>query len=99
MVVSAVAPATAVAEQSSTGKQISHKVELLRQEMAKADHGKGVQAYIIPTEDPHMVMKQPLHASLITSFPSEAYVPLHFNPVLLPWSRLKGAFDCTIQTC
>ena len=46
---------TAVADKAGAGTQVSHKVELLRQEMAKADHGKGVQAYIIPTEDPHMV--------------------------------------------
>lgn len=31
------------------------KVEQLRRLMAAADGGKGVQAYIIPSEDPHMV--------------------------------------------
>ena len=31
------------------------KVEQLRKLMAAADGGKGVQAYIIPSEDPHMV--------------------------------------------
>ena len=53
MVVSAAG--AAVASEAKTEAQVSHKVEQLRKEMAKADHGKGVQAYIIPTEDPHMV--------------------------------------------
>ena len=34
------------------------KVEQLRKLMAAADGGKGVQAYIIPSEDPHMVLPQ-----------------------------------------
>lgn len=55
---------TAVADQAATGQQVSHKVELLRNEMAKADDGKGVHAYIIPTEDPHMVCVTMLHATI-----------------------------------
>lgn len=31
------------------------KLEALRREMAKADDGRGVTAFIIPSEDPHMV--------------------------------------------
>ena len=31
------------------------RLALLRKEMKKADEGKGVDAYIIPTEDAHMV--------------------------------------------
>lgn len=34
------------------------KVEQLRKLMAAANGGKGVQAYIIPSEDPHMVLLQ-----------------------------------------
>ena len=31
------------------------KLVALRQQMAAADGGKGVDVYVIPTEDPHMV--------------------------------------------
>ncbi|KAA6418050.1 MAG: putative Xaa-Pro aminopeptidase P-like [Trebouxia sp. A1-2] len=41
-------------EVSAPGKIANDKVEQLRKEMAVADGGKGVSAYIIPTEDPHM---------------------------------------------
>lgn len=37
------------------------KVEQLRKLMAAADGGKGVQAYIIPSEDPHMVLSEAKH--------------------------------------
>ncbi len=43
---------------STPGKNADFKVDQLRKEMAAADGGKGVHAYIIPTEDPHMVCKQ-----------------------------------------
>ena len=33
----------------------------LRELMAKADGGKGVAAYIVPTEDPHMSEYPPDH--------------------------------------
>ncbi|KAL0020575.1 hypothetical protein WJX77_005157 [Trebouxia sp. C0004] len=39
---------------SAPGKIANYKVEQLRKEMAAADDGRGVSAYIIPTEDPHM---------------------------------------------
>ncbi len=36
------------------------KLVALRQQMAAAEGGKGVDVYIIPTEDPHMVRGFPL---------------------------------------
>ena len=41
--------------------------DLFREEMKKADGGTGVDAYIVPTEDPHMVClhTQPLLAPLV----------------------------------
>ena len=35
------------------------KLAALRQQMAAADGGKGVDVYVIPTEDPHMVTHRP----------------------------------------
>lgn len=49
-------------EVSAPGKIANDKVEQLRKEMAVADGGKGVSAYIIPTEDPHMVRLSDLSA-------------------------------------
>lgn len=40
---------------SAPGKTADYNVEQLRKEMAAADGGRGVSAYIIPSEDPHMV--------------------------------------------
>lgn len=37
------------------------KLAKLRELMAKADGGKGVAAYIVPTEDPHMSEYAPKH--------------------------------------
>ena len=42
-------------EVSAPAVKGSAKVDQLRRLMAAADGGKGVQAYIIPSEDPHMV--------------------------------------------
>ena len=43
------------------------KVEQLRKLMAAADGGKGVQAYIIPSEDPHMVLPEAKHDILAST--------------------------------
>ena len=57
MVAQVVAPAdSALVSQPGNGSFADSKLDQLRKEMAKADQGKGVQAYIIPTEDPHMVL-------------------------------------------
>ena len=37
------------------GKATDPKLEALRKQMAAAEDGAGVDAYIIPSEDPHMV--------------------------------------------
>ena len=42
-------------------KEVDERLALLRAAMKKADGGKGVEAFIVPTEDPHMV----LHALLV----------------------------------
>lgn len=34
------------------------KVARMREAMAAADGGRGVQAFIVPSEDPHMVSKE-----------------------------------------
>lgn len=39
---------------SAPDQGADYKVDQLRKEMAAADGGKGVHAYIIPSEDPHM---------------------------------------------
>ena len=49
---------------ASNGHAVDNKLEELRSKMAAADGGKGVHAYIIPNEDPHMVCK--LANSLMT---------------------------------
>lgn len=46
---------------ASSPAQGDAKVEQLRKLMAAADGGKGVQAYIIPSEDPHMVLFEAKH--------------------------------------
>ena len=43
---------------SAPDQGADYKVDQLRKEMAAADGGKGVHAYIIPSEDPHMVCLQ-----------------------------------------
>ena len=47
---------------SAPGKIANYIVEQLRKEMAAADGGRGISAYIIPTEDPHMVRLSDLSA-------------------------------------
>lgn len=37
-------------------KEVDERLTRLRAAMKKADGGKGVQAFIVPTEDPHMVL-------------------------------------------
>jgi len=49
-------------EVSAPGKIANYNVEQLRKEMAAADGGRGVSAYIIPSEDPHMVRLSDLGA-------------------------------------
>lgn len=47
--------ATAAADGApSNGSTADPRLVKLREAMSKADGGKGVTAYIIPTEDPHM---------------------------------------------
>lgn len=46
--------------EASSSPNTSAKVEELRKLMAAADGGKGVQAYIIPSEDTHMVLQPAL---------------------------------------
>jgi hypothetical protein len=41
--------------------QGDERLSKLREQMAKADGGKGVAAYIVPTEDPHMSEYPPDH--------------------------------------
>lgn len=60
MVAQVVAPAdSALVGQPGNGLFSDSKLDQLRNEMAQADQGKGIQAYIIPTEDPHMVLDIP----------------------------------------
>lgn len=40
---------------SAPVEAVDERLQKLRKEMASADGGRGVDAYIIPTEDPHMV--------------------------------------------
>jgi hypothetical protein len=49
-----VAQQPALASQSAMAAQPDAKLARLRQLMVAADGGKGVAAYIVPTEDPHM---------------------------------------------
>ena len=42
-------------------KPADERLTLLRKEMEKADGGKGVDAYIVPTEDAHMVRPAAWH--------------------------------------
>lgn len=44
------------AAMAENGAQVASdpRVSKLRESMAKAEGGKGVQVYIVPTEDPHM---------------------------------------------
>lgn len=44
-----------VVDAEGSGQTANPMVDHLRKEMAAADGGRGVSAYIIPTEDPHMV--------------------------------------------
>jgi len=46
--------AAAAADASNGGSSVDPRLVRLRAAMARADGGKGVSAYIIPTEDPHM---------------------------------------------
>jgi hypothetical protein len=43
------------------------RVEALREQMRFADGGRGVDAYIIPSEDPHMVRPHPSPQLLLYS--------------------------------
>ncbi len=55
---------TTVAMAGSNGASVPDpKLSALRQALTQADGGKGVDAYIIPTEDPHMVHSSPAHHS------------------------------------
>ena len=44
---------------AKAGVPMDVKLVALRQQMAAADGGAGVDAYIIPSEDPHMVGMPP----------------------------------------
>lgn len=46
--------ATAAPEAPAAVTAIDENLNKLRELMLKADGGKGVHAYIVPTEDPHM---------------------------------------------
>lgn len=48
-------PATAPAAPPAAAAAPDARVAALRQALAQADGGKGVQAFIVPSEDPHMV--------------------------------------------
>lgn len=48
------AQVASTAEMATTDAAASDLLSALRQEMLKADNGKGVHAYIVPSEDPHM---------------------------------------------
>lgn len=48
------AATAAAAAAPSNGSTADPRLVKLREAMSKADGGKGVSAYIIPTEDPHM---------------------------------------------
>ena len=54
----------ATASRATNGAAVTDKklVEL-RKSLASAEGGAGVDAYIIPTEDPHMVCRPSLHLS------------------------------------
>lgn len=44
---------------SKSSAAVDPKLEALRHQMASAEGGAGVDAYIIPSEDPHMVSSLP----------------------------------------
>ncbi len=67
-------------EVSAPGKIANYKVEQLRKEMAAADGGRGVSAYIIPSEDPHMVRLLDLSACHYVRIPLFAAKIYHFDP-------------------
>jgi hypothetical protein len=50
----AAAAAAAAAAAPSNGSGVDPRLVRLREAMSKVDGGKGVTAYIVPTEDPHM---------------------------------------------
>ena len=62
-------------EVSAPGKIANYNVEQLRKEMAAADGGRGVSAYIIPSEDPHMVRLSDLSACHYLRMPPEFLSP------------------------
>lgn len=53
---------------AKAGIPMDAKLVALRQQMAAADGGAGVDAYIIPSEDPHMVGIPSHHKLNIYSF-------------------------------
>lgn len=59
-------------------KSSDERLAKFRDLLAKADKGKGVDAYIIPTEDPHMVHP----VSVWCKFSCNAQAPYQF------WHRL-----------
>ena len=54
MASSAAAPAAATAP-AAAAPAVDAKLNRLREAMAKADGGKGIHAFIVPSEDTHMV--------------------------------------------
>ena len=49
--------ATAEPDMVASNQSSDERLAKFRELLAKADKGKGVDAYIIPTEDPHMVLQ------------------------------------------
>lgn len=51
------AAAAAADAPASPPRAVDEKLVKIRELMAKADGGRGVQAFIVPSEDPHMVSR------------------------------------------
>ncbi len=61
------------------------KLVALRQAMADADGGKGVDVYVVPTEDPHMVR----HRHTTQAASSAALMSAAINKTILGCMRLS----------
>lgn len=81
--------AAAAADASNGGSSVDPRLVRLRAAMARADGGKGVSAYIIPTEDPHMSEYPPdtfKRREYLTSFTGSAGTALVTADAALLWT-------------
>lgn len=61
------------------------KVEALREQMRAADGGRGVDAYIIPSEDPHMVRQSLCLSPVLNHHPSALLLSWFHASFLVSW--------------